>query len=146
MSFVRKMSALMVALATVSMLGCGGGGASGPAAPKGPKGSAKVKVTHAGKPVTEGILMLDNGNGSVISGKAGADGSFTMNGPQGDSVPVGTYKVSISPETKPPAPGATTMPGPPKIEGVPEKFYSAGTSGVTVEVKEGKQDLTIELK
>ena len=109
MRFAKKLSALMVALVTMSVLGCGGGGASGPPAPKGPKGSAKVMVTHAGKPVTEGILMLDNGNGSIISGKAGADGSFTMNGPQGDSVPVGSYKVSISPESKPPAAGATTI-------------------------------------
>jgi hypothetical protein len=38
------------------------------------------------------------------------------------------------------------MPGPPKIEGLPEKFYNPASSGVVVEIKPGVQELDIILK
>lgn len=145
MKFACKPASLVVAMLVISLVGCGGS-SSGPPAPAGPKGTAKAKVTHDGKPVTKGILLLDNGNGFVASSKASPDGTFDLKGPQGNEIPAGVYKVAISPESTPPAPGATEMPGPPKLEGVPEKFYSVGTSNVSVEIKTGAQDLTIELK
>ena len=136
--------AIVVGVA-ISVIGCGGG-SSGPPAPTGPKGAVKAKVTCDGKPVTSGTLMLDNGKGFVASAKAASDGTFELKGPQGGEIPVGSYKVAISPDTVAPKPGATEMPGPPKLEGVPDKFYNVGTSGVAVEIKAGKQDVTIELK
>jgi len=144
MKSTRNMAWLTVAVFISSLVGCGGD--SGPPAPTGPKGSVKAKVTHDGKPVTKGTLMLDSGKGFVASGKAGADGAFELKGPQGDQIPVGVYQVAITPESTPPVAGAAAMPGPPTLEGVPDKFYSTATSGVEVEVKAGQQDLAIELK
>jgi hypothetical protein len=142
---VRSSAFLAIAILVSSAIGCSGGN-NGPPAPAGPKGVVKAKVTCEGKPVTKGTLMLDSGKGFIASGKAGADGTFELKGPQGEEIPVGKYKVSIVPESTPPAAGATAMPGPPKLEGVPDKFYSPVTSGVEVDIATGKQDLTIDLK
>ena len=144
MKFVH-LQILTVALTVTTLLGCGG--ASGPAVPAGPKASVKGKVTHDGKPVTKGTLTLDSGKGYIASANLAADGTFELQGANGKEFPAGTYKVGVTPPANPPPPpGSATMPPPPTIEGLPEKFYSPANSGVTVEVKEGKQELSIDLK
>jgi hypothetical protein len=146
MKLPHRWVALTAGVAFCFMLGCGGS-SSGPKLPEGPKGSAKASVVHDGKPVTTGTLVLDSGKGYTASSPAGADGKFELKGPGGADIPVGTYKVGITPPPAPPPPaGATEMPGPPKIEGLPEKFYNPASSGVEVEIKTGKQDLEIILK
>jgi hypothetical protein len=136
---------LPVAITFCAVLGCGG--ADGPKLPQGPKGSAKAKVTYEGKPITTGTLQLDSGKGYVAAATASPDGTFALKGVGGADIPAGKYKVGITPPPGPaPALGASEMPPPPKIEGLPEKFYSPGSSEVEVEIKEGKQDIEIILK
>jgi hypothetical protein len=128
-----------------SILGCGG--VSGPKAPEGPKGSAKATVVYDGKPIKVGTLVLDSGKGYMASAPASADGKFALKGPNGAEVPAGAYKVGITPPPAPiPALGASSMSPPAKIDGLPEKFYDPSSSGVSVEIKPGKQDLEIVLK
>jgi hypothetical protein len=145
MKFIRAGVSIAMMGAMLSVTGCGG--AKGPKLPDGPKGTAKAKVSYDGKPITVGTLMLDSGKGYIAGAPASSDGTFVLKGPTGADIPAGTYKVGITPPpSPPPAAGSTEMPGPPKIEGLPEKFYNAQSSGVEVEIKAGKQDLDIILK
>lgn len=142
---VSQLAILTLACLSFTLIGCGG--SSGPKPPAGPKGTVMAKVTCDGKPVTTGTLLLQSDSGFAASANAGPDGLFELKGPFGAELPVGKYKVSISPGSAPAPPiGATEMPKPPTIDGVPSKFYNPVTSKVVVEVKEGAQELTIDLK
>lgn len=143
MSVSRRLVIYSFGLWLTCIAGCGG--ASGPKLPEGPRGSATAKVTYDGKFITVGTLVLDSGQGFIASGTANADGVFTLKGPQGDQIPAGSYKVGISPPASP-EPPAGQMPLPPAIEGLPAKFYAPSSSGVSVEVKAGKQELDIMLR
>jgi hypothetical protein len=143
MNLSRRWFLAIAGIALSSHLGCGGGN-TGPKQPEGPKGVAKAKVSYEGKPITTGTLFLQGEKGFTGGGAVGKDGLFDLRGPNGGEIPVGKYRVAITPPPNaPPGPGATEMPPPPKIEGVPEKFYSTDTSGVEVEIKAGKQDIEI---
>src|ERR1700712_1561147 len=121
---VDKLLAFTVGTLFCLTIGCSKG-PTGPKAPEGPKASAIAKVICDGKPVTVGILCLDSGKGYIASASAGKDGRFELKGANGAEIPAGSYKVGITPPpVPPPAPNATQMPGPPAIEGVPEKFYN----------------------
>lgn len=139
----RRLALLSLGVCLIWIAGCGG--ASGPKLPEGPRGSATAKVTYDGKFITVGTLVLDSGQGFIASGTPNAEGVFTLKGPKGEEIPAGTYTVGISPPPAP-EPAAGQMPEPPKIDGVPAKFYVPSTSKVTVEVKAGKQQLDIMLR
>lgn len=147
---LRANQLLVCALSLVltGIVGCGPA-SNGPTLPTGPKATVKGKVTHDGKPVTSGNLALDSGKGFALGAKINADGTFELIGQDGKDVPAGKYKVAVSPPPAAVAPvsgTATKMPEAPKIEGLPEKFYDTGTSGVEVEIGAGAQDITIDLK
>jgi len=128
------------------MVGCAPAD-KGPAEPAGAKATVTGKISHNGAALTKGTLNLDSGKGYMLGAKINPDGTFELMGPNGKDVIAGSYKVGVSPPPNPaPAPGAKEMPPRPSIEGVPEKFYNPNTSGVTVEIKEGKQEIAIDLK
>lgn len=142
----RQLLSSVLGLGLLFCLGCFGADAQ-PPSPAGPKGTVTGKVTHEGKPVTTGLVTFDSGKGYVAGAPLKPDGTFELKGPDGNAVPVGKYNVGVSPPpAATPAAGSTTMPPPPKIEGVPEKFYNPQTSGVTVEIKEGQQNLDVVLQ
>jgi hypothetical protein len=126
--------------------GCYGPRDTPPPVPKGPKGSATGKVSYEGKPITAGTIMLDSGKGDIVAAPIKSDGTFELKGSHGAEFPAGEYKVSVQPPEVTPDPKAKEMAKPPEIPGVPSKFYNPGTSGVTVVIKEGKQNLDIVLK
>ena len=141
----RRLLRPLLALTLASALGCGKN--APPWSPAGPKGTVTGTVKCDGKPITVGTLLLDSGKGYIAGAVIKPDGTFELKGADGNSVPAGTYKVAVTPPPAPtPAAGATKMPEPAKIEGVPEKFYNALTSGVTVDVKEGVQKIEIVLQ
>jgi hypothetical protein len=127
-----------------SLMGCRGG-SSGPPAPEGPMGTASGVVQFEGKPITEGMLVLDSGNGYLVSSPLGPDGKFQLRGPHGVNIPVRKYKVGVSPQSVDIKVG-DIMAAPPVIKGLPNRFYSPFTSGVTVEILEGSQELKLDLK
>jgi hypothetical protein len=144
MAFRRLLQPLL-AVVLASALGCAKD--APPPSPAGPKGTVTGTVKFDGKLITAGTLLLDSGKGYIAGAVIKADGTFELKGADGNSVPAGTYKVSVTPPpAAPPAAGATKMPEPAKIDGVPEKFYNPLTSGVTVEVKEGIQTMEIVLQ
>ncbi len=130
--------------------GCGGSGNLKPA-PSGPKGTVTGTVRYEGKPVTKGILNLDGGKGYLVTSEITEDGTYELKTVHGKSVPVGKYTVAVIPPIDPAAPTspeemAKLRSAPkPKAE-LPEKFYSNRTSGVTIEIVEGAQELDIDLK
>lgn len=89
------------------------------------------KITHAGKPISSGLINFQLANGPVFGGPIDADGAYEY------SMPPGEYLVRID------APGVM----PQYIEGQPEpkpvpreapaKYASYATSGLTATVTDG---------
>lgn len=107
-----------------------------------PKATVAGKVSYQGKPVTTGtIQFFAPALGSGADAKLGDAGTFRLANP----IEVGTYKVYVQPPTpEPPAPGAA----PKKVAtlNIPAKFQDPGKTPVTVEVKQGANDISIDLK
>ena len=144
LSRLRIFQSVFVGIGICAWFGCGGG-SDGPPLPAGPVATVKGTLTCQGKPVTSGVLQLEAGQGYLVSSVVGSGGAFELQGPRGASIPVGKYKVWVTPPRPEVKPGDLNSPVV-KIEGVPAKFYSPKTSGVSVEINAGPQDLTIELK
>jgi hypothetical protein len=110
---------------------------------------AKGKVALGGKPVCMGLVTLvpkSPGNTASPSGIIRADGTFTLrtwaNQGAPDGGPPGEYTVVVTnydPTESGPAPkDATPTP-------IPAKYSDAKTSGKTVTIKSGDNDLNIDL-
>lgn len=101
--------------------------------------SGKVTLP-GGQPVPGGMVVFEGQvGGKTISarGAIGPDGSYTMStNTPGDGVPAGTYKVSIAP------PGSAN-PDAPAPSPFAAKFSSFDSSGLTFEVKPGKNEFPI---
>ena len=104
----------------------------------------KGKVLLAsGQPVSGGIITFHPKNtlGAEASGEIGTDGSFQLTTiARNDGALPGSYTVSVNPFFKDGQPSAV-----PACR-VPLKFGAPETSGLTAEVEEKDNDLTIELK
>ena len=107
------------------------------------KATGKVtgKVTYNGNPVTSGNVNFISAKGVAASSKIDAFGGFEIESP----IVAGEYQVFVSPPTpEPVAPGA-------KVESlprftVPNRFREPASSGVTVVLKRGKNDVPVELR
>jgi hypothetical protein len=149
-----RSSALYVVLAVV-VAGC-----SKSADPNRPKTvPVTATVTYQGKPVEEATVMLiptvPKSNGAT--GKSDASGAtkFTTFD-AGDGVVAGKYNVVISKTTVQGAPTEEESrkyvekgQQPPLgkiVEGLPEKYKSETTSGLTADVAEGTTELKFDLK
>jgi hypothetical protein len=85
-------------------------------------GTIEGKITFDGSPVTKGKVSFHPEKGKPVSADLQADGSYSAKG-----VPVGQMRITVeSKET-------------------PKKFANPNTSGLTVEVKKGKQVYDIAL-
>jgi hypothetical protein len=90
------------------------------------------KVTLDGKPLPSGYVVVPTARGRMASGKLQPDGNFVMTTyDEGDGVQVGTHPVIVNelpPDEFSPVPAHERVP-------IPTRYTSAGTSGLTVEVK-----------
>lgn len=120
---------------------------------EGPKGKLAGKVTLDGKAITQLSLQFENKDAGVdLTTPVDADGNFEVKNYKGAGLPVGTYRIAVipggmisSPDEIPLA-GKKHKPVPPGPKGIPEKYLQTGTSGLTVEIKEGDNPaLHIEL-
>src|SRR5262249_42149880 len=89
--------------------------------------SVEGKVTFGGKVLDGGTITLTSAKGSA-SGTIGKDGTYKV-----EKLEAGEYSVSVSEQ-----PGGTVK--------VPAKYGDAKTSGLTYDVKKGKQTFDIDLK
>ncbi len=122
------------ALASVFLLlgGCG-------AKPQ-PTGTVEGKVTLNGEPFSNARLnFLSKGTGAASAAEMEGNGSFKVETP----MKVGTYTVFLAPKTTADPDHPSPSPGiDPKV---PEACWNQATSKLTIEVKEGKNDIPIEL-
>jgi hypothetical protein len=133
---VRTLLALSLALAILAGCSKSGGLKTAPVA---------GKVTFKGKPVPNGTVMFVPGEGPAATGEIDKDGNYRLSTyGNGDGAVLGNHKVSITalaeigtalPEQR--------NPTPPSL--LPAKYLSHETSGLTIEVKDGNNDVNFEL-
>jgi hypothetical protein len=107
-----------------------------------PTGGVSGKVTYKGAPVTAGSISLHMASKGVAQdAKLDGSGTFVMVQP----LPAGTYDVSYVPPTPEPTDPAK---GPPRplTSIVPKRYNDPKTSGISVEVKGGTNEIPIEFK
>jgi hypothetical protein len=127
------------------VVGCG---ASSTAAP------VSGTITYKGKPVANAHVTFAPEDGTrPAEGQTDADGRFMLGTiAAGDGAKIGPHRVSViarGPD-RPPKPGEVgsgmpgdRMPGNPTI---PTKYFAPDTSGLTYEVKRGRNTADFELK
>ena len=102
------------------------------------------KVTYKGKPLPNGTIMFVPSEGPAATGEIGSDGTYRLSTGSIDGAVLGSHKVSITaladiggalPEQR--------NPTPPSL--LPAKYLSHETSGLTAEVKKGKNEVIFDL-
>ena len=147
-SHFHVQSAAAIAFATllsIASSGCGGGPDD---ADTRARGSVSGTVTIDGQPYAKGAVRLNSTAtvGEVFGAELQEGGAFTLAEP----IPVGSYKVTLTPPSVGPVKGEDGNMRPPTAEEmenpVPEKYRTPESSDKTVEIKEGDNPLTLDLK
>lgn len=128
-----------IALFALSCFGFCFAGCSNP----NPVGTVKGTATVKGKPYTNAAVMfvsLETGHGA--SGDLNAEGKYQLS----DPLPVGNYTVYFAPKSIAPE-DATAAPLPMHMDkSVPDKYWSESSSDIKVEVKEGANEIPVDVK
>lgn len=133
--------ALILTFITLSFSGCGEEGLK----------YAKVEgtVTVDGKPAQTGTVLFvpqQGTEGGVSSGTITKDGTYTLVGPKGKGVVVGTHKILVQCPMEGSGPDSGQDPqqgAPPCI--IPAKYANERSSDITKEVTEGENKIDIQL-
>jgi hypothetical protein len=106
-------------------------------------GTAHGRVTLQGKPVAAGTITFENAAAGVaLSAAIAPDGSYRMKSYEGDGLPPGTYRVTISPQPfvvhhrtpfDPPPPAAPTP-----LADIPQKYRDVETTPLSAAVGPGE--------
>lgn len=146
-------SSLALTVLLFATSGCGGGSNL----PDGVKtGTVSGTITSNGVPLPEGCIVScypEGGTGLPAVCPISSDGSFKLRLKGSFDVPTGLYKVVVQP---PPPPAMSeeeemmasmsdTMPSN-EIKEIPLKYTAADTTPEAIEVKEGANEVTIDLK
>lgn len=132
------LTALFVSLTLLFFAGCSGGEGGY----DGPEGDVHGKVTYKGKAVPAGTSIQ-------FSSEKGFNNAATLDDEGGYEItklPVGTYKISLTPPVveQPDDANVEAPPEPPPP--FPGKYTQAETSGESFEVKEGDNEYNLEIK
>lgn len=106
-----------------------------------PTGTVAGKVSYKGAPLTAGNINFMSTTGSAGMGKIDPTGAFKVDG----ALEAGEYKVFATPPLPEPQAPGTKAAAPPKFD-LPPKFRDPASSGTTVTIKAGSNDLPIEFK
>jgi hypothetical protein len=87
--------------------------------------SVQGKVTYNGQPLPGGTIAFHPEKGKPVEGKIIADGTYSA-----DKAPVGTMRVTVK------AKGAR----------LPQKYAFADKSGISVEIKKGRNNIDVDLR
>lgn len=132
LSFIRPgLCMFLSALVTLGLAGCGS---------KRPEGTLTGLVTYKGQPVTKGEVQLYSTLGAGATAPLDGSGRFTVDG----LMPAGDYQVCVVPEILHPNPNAPKQVT--KSADIPKKARDLRTSGLSIQLKEGKNDVVLELK
>jgi hypothetical protein len=95
------------------------------------------KVTLDGEPLPSGYVVVPTARGRMASGRIQPDGTFVLSTyDEGDGAQVGMHPVIVNelpPDEFSPAPAEVRVP-------IPTRYTSAGTSGLTIDVKPGEDN------
>jgi hypothetical protein len=98
-----------------------------------PMAEVSGKVTLDGKPLSDATVMFVPEKGFAAAGTLQPDGNFRLiSGRPGNGAVIGSHKVAV-------------MPANPLDTPISMKFRSAETSGLSVEVKAGKNSFEFDL-
>ncbi|MBN9517391.1 hypothetical protein J0H58_02555 [bacterium] len=104
-------------------------------------GTVTGTVAHNGAPVHTGTLNLISKTGAASMAKINDTGAFKLDAP----LEAGEYKAYVSPPIPEPQPPGSKAAAPKKFE-VPPKFQDPSTSGATVVVKAGANDVKVDFR
>ena len=110
------------------------------------RGTLQGRVTRKSVPVHPGSIVFENkAQGVALAADLDAEGRYVVKTYQAAGLPVGTYQVAIlptnvAPPDELPLAGKKTTPRPKSKTEVPTKYQTVSSSGLTVEVKEGKNE------
>lgn len=114
--------------------------------PKEKLGRIGGKVTFQGQAVAEGLVLFSCvAKGVNMTAPLKQDGSYEVIMAKGAGLPLGEYKVSVSP----PQPFYQIGQSPPKPKeypNIPAKYRNFQTSGLTVNIIDGDNPFDIEMK
>ena len=138
---------------SLGLAGCGGGGGL----PEGVKsGTVSGSITSSGEPLPEGCTLSfhpEGGTGIPAISSVMAGGSFKLRAKGTFDIPTGIYKVVVQPPPPPPMSDEEEMMASLEdtsqssdIKEIPEKYRGLDTTTEMVEVKEGDNTFTIDLK
>jgi hypothetical protein len=113
-----------------------------------PRGRVQGQVYYKGSPVPEGVVIFQNRTlGVHIIAELRQDGTFDVAMAHGMGLPYGHYQVSVRPKIPDPGPGVPSDPNEIVLpENIPEKYWHAESSELTLQVAPGVNRLTIEME
>ena len=102
-------------------------------------GRVTGRVTFQEEPISQGLIIFSNEElGVFISAEIDRDGTYDVEMAKGYGLPLGTYRVSITPPLVEHPPGPIDMPPDPNaFPEIPAKYHFPETSELTVTVKPG---------
>lgn len=128
---------LVLVSALWSVGGCGGSAQ--------PRGTAAGTVTIDGEPLGGGTIVFENvSSGLAVTGGIAQDGSYTMRTHQGDGLPVGSYRIAVTPQIvaatdeNPLASESLIASSPSPSTVIPLEYQSTTSSALRVQVNEGR--------
>jgi hypothetical protein len=103
-------------------------------------GNVSGTVALGDAPLAAGVVILEDAKRGLSCSAVVADGKFEFV----DPVDIGEFRIAIHP---PPQPPPHEMPATPLPAGpvIPERYVTADKSGLTVTVREGKNELPLRL-
>jgi len=111
-----------------------------------PRETASVtgKITYKGRPLNPGVIVLHSDVEELFPQKVQADGSYQFVNliPGKYKVSLNSYRLQDQPAGGKGQPKTLSLP---KFMPIPQKYTSPETSGLSLEIKAGKQTFNIEL-
>jgi hypothetical protein len=105
------------------------------------------KVTFQGKPVSEGIVLFSCiDKGVNMTAALDKEGRYEIIMAKGAGLPLGAYKVCVTPPPEFYPIGQPAPPKPKQYPNIPEKYRNYQTSGLTVTVQDGENPFDIDMK
>tara|TARA_R110002095_G_scaffold190094_2_gene167789 strand:- start:4087 stop:4488 length:402 start_codon:yes stop_codon:yes gene_type:complete len=132
---------VVVLFVCLTAIGCGGANTDLPS-------TAPVtgRVTYQDQPVSNGLVTFHPANGSKpASGQTGKNGDFTLSTfERGDGAIFGKHKVTIVAYQE--GQDVSIVSADKLAYAVPKKYVNEATTSLEAEVKEGTNDIVLELK
>jgi hypothetical protein len=113
-----------------------------------PLGRIRGRVTFQGAPVTEGLIVFNNAQkGVFMTAVLNNDGSYVVTSGTGPGLPLGEYRVMVTPPVDEAILGPNFEPPPPKpFPNIPQRYRDVNTSGLALKVAEGENVFDVDMK